>query len=36
MIIFGHTVREWKRRAMLHKTCIIINVVSFVLGAAIF
>lgn len=36
MIIFGHTLREWKRRAMLHKTCIIVAVVSFALGAAIF
>jgi hypothetical protein len=36
MLIFGHTPKEWKRRAMLHKTCIIVAVVSFVLGASIF
>ncbi len=36
MIIFGHTPREWKRRAMLHKTSIIVAVISFALGATIF
>ena len=36
MIVFGHTPREWKRRAMMHKASIIVAVISFVLGAVIF
>mgnify|MGYP007073192798 CR=1 FL=1 len=36
MIVFGHTPREWKRRALQHKLCWAALVVSFVLGAVIF
>jgi hypothetical protein len=36
MIVFGHTPREWKRRALLHKWCISSCIISFVLGAVIF
>jgi len=36
MIVFGHTPREWKRRAKEHKTCLAALVVSFILGAIIF
>jgi|TARA_R100001510_G_C7638304_1_gene196162 hypothetical protein len=36
MIIFGHTPREWKRRAKENKWMIVALVVFFALGAAIF
>ncbi len=36
MIVFGHTPREWLRRARYHKKPIIACVVSFILGALVF
>ena len=36
MIIFGHTPREWKRRAKENKWMIVALVVFFALGATIF
>tara|TARA_Y100001936_G_scaffold206837_1_gene211431 strand:- start:938 stop:1048 length:111 start_codon:yes stop_codon:yes gene_type:complete len=36
MIIFGHTPREWKRRAKENKWYVVALVVFFALGAAIF
>ena len=35
MIIFGHTPREWKRRAKEHKWFIGALIISFVLGGII-
>lgn len=36
MIVFGHTPREWKRRALENKMKIISYVVVFILGGIIF
>lgn len=36
MIVFGHTPREWKRRAKENKIYLAALVVSFILGAIIF
>ena len=36
MIVFGHTPREWKRRAKENKWFIASIFISFVLGAVIF
>ena len=35
MIIFGHTPREWKRRAKDHKWFIVAIVIYFALGGVI-
>jgi len=35
MIIFGHTPREWKRRAKESKWMMVALVVSFILGGLI-
>jgi hypothetical protein len=35
MIVFGHTPREWLRRAKYRKMCIAACIVSFILGALI-
>ena len=35
MTIFGHTPREWKRRAKENKWMIVALVVSFILGGLI-
>ena len=36
MIVFGHSVQEWKRRANIHKWAVVWCVVAFVAGALIF
>jgi hypothetical protein len=36
MIIFGHTPREWRRRALNNKALIVSHIVMFILGGIIF
>ena len=35
MIVFGHTPREWVRRAGIHKKSILAVIIAFILGALI-
>jgi len=35
MILFGHTPREWVRRAGIHKKFILAVVIAFILGGII-